>query len=117
MTHANPYVAHAFRVVDALKLSDSAAIAFKEAICTRGKNAGYLLRTCPRSNTLAAAAWQGVIATANPYKLGICTLLFMSPEQKAVFEEIDAAIGALPREVQKHLFDRDRSNLETLNVW
>ena len=85
------------------KLSDTARNALAQAYATRGKHRGQLLAKCPRSNTLAAAAWQGA-------------MLFMTAEQRAVRDEILAHFDRLPREY-KILAERNREALERLGVW
>lgn len=98
------------------KLSDNARTALAACYATRGNHRGQLLAKCPRSDTMAAAAWQGTVAVVNPYKLGIATLMFMSSEQRAVFNEVEAHFKALPPEY-RNMADRDREALEALGVW
>jgi hypothetical protein len=98
------------------KLSDKARTALAKAYATRGKHRGQLLARCPRSDTLEAAAWQGAMLVCNPYKAGIGVLLFMSPEQKAIQEEVTAHFESLPRE-HVVLAQRDREALERLGAW
>jgi hypothetical protein len=52
----------------------------------------------------------------NPYKAGIGVLLFMSPEQKAIQQEVTAHFESLPRE-HVVLAERNREALERLGVW
>jgi len=42
-----------------MTLSTKAKTALAAAYASKGKNRGQLLAKCPRSETLAAAAWQG----------------------------------------------------------
>jgi hypothetical protein len=97
-------------------LSDTAKQALSEAYATRGKNKGMLLAKCPRSNSLAAAAWQGAMLSVNPFKASICSLLFMSDEQKAVRDEVLAFCDKLTR-AQKDAMQSDRKFLSSLGVW
>ena len=97
-------------------LSDTAKSALAQCFATRGKHKGQLLAKCPASNTLAAAAWQGAMLVANPFKAGIATMLFMSDEQRAVMHEVTAHFEAMPRD-HTILADRDREGLEGLGVW
>lgn len=99
-----------------MTLSTIAKSALEGAYATRGKHRGQLLARCPRSTTLAAAAWQGAMMVCNPYQVGIGTVLFMSAEQRAVMDEVQAHFEALPREYQI-MAQRDREVLETLKVW
>lgn len=98
------------------KLSETARTALAACYATRGKYKGQLLARCPRSNTLAAAAWQGAMMVCNPYQASIGACLFMSAEQKAVMNEITAHFESLPRAYQI-MAQRDREALETLGVW
>ena len=97
-------------------LSDIARKALQGAYATRGKHRGQLLARCPRSNTLAAAAWQGAMLSVNPYQASIGAMLFMSDEQKAVRDEVLAHFDAMP-EAYRIMAQRDREALEALGVW
>jgi len=97
-------------------LSDIARAALAKAYATRGPHRGQLLARCPRSNTLAAAAWQGAMLVVNPYQASIGAMLFMSAEQRTVRDEIVAHFESLPREYQI-LAQRDREALTRLGVW
>ena len=99
-----------------MTLSETARNALRGAYATRGKHRGQLLAKCPRSSTLAAAAWQGAMLVCNPYQASIGAMLFMSAEQRAVRDEIVAHFEALPRKYQI-LAQRDREALEHLGVW
>jgi hypothetical protein len=98
------------------KLSDKARDALKGAYATRGKHRGQLLARCPRSDTLAAAAWQGAMLVCNPYQVSIAAVLFMSAEQKAIRDEVTRHFESLPREYMI-MAQRDREALERLGVW
>ena len=98
------------------KLSDTARTALAGAYVTRGKHRGQLLARCPRSNTLAAAAWQGAMMVCNPYHVSIGSILLMSREQRAICEEVMVHFEQLPREYQI-MAERDREALERLGVW
>jgi len=97
-------------------LSETARTALTAAYATRGRHRGQLLAECPRSSTLAAAAWQGAMLSCNPYKASIGAMLFMSAEQKAVRDEVLAHFDALPR-AYRIMAQRDREALEALGVW
>lgn len=96
-------------------LSDNAKAALQDCFATRGKHKGKLLARCPRSDTLAAAAWQAAVLHCNPYKAGIATMLFFTDEQRAIHREVLAWFESQPRE--SVLLDRDRATLERLGVW
>ena len=98
-----------------MSLSPAAKGALAGAYATRGRNRGQLLARCPKSHTLAAAAWQGAMLVCNPYQVSIGAVLFMTAEQRAIFEEVRAHFETLPREYQI-LAQRDREALERLGV-
>ena len=99
-----------------MALSETARNALQGAYATRGKHRGQLLAKCPRSSTLAAAAWQGAMLVCNPYQASIGAMLFMTAEQRAVRDEVVTHFEALPREY-RILAQRDREALERLGVW
>jgi hypothetical protein len=99
-----------------MPLSPTAKTALAACYATRGRNKGQLLAKCPRSDTLAAAAWQGAMLICNPFQASIGSLLFMSGEQRAVRDEIVAHFEKLPREYIV-MMQRDREALEALGVW
>ena len=87
--------------------------AMKNALVSKGKNKGQLKAQCPPIGTPEAAAWQAIVAKANPYKLGIGHLLFMSAEHREIFDAVEALIKNL--DVRR--LDRDRMALEVLGAW
>jgi|SRR5215469_8853480 len=97
-------------------LSDKAREALRGAYCTRGKHRGQLLARCPRSDTLAAAAWQGAMLSCNPYQASIAAILFMTAEQRAIRDEVLQHFDSLPK-AYRIMAQRDRYALETLGVW
>jgi predicted oxidoreductase (fatty acid repression mutant protein) len=99
-----------------MSLSAIAKAALAAAYATKGRHKGQLLARCPLSHTLPAAAWQGAMIVCNPYKVGIATMLFMTDEQRAVFEEVKEHFERLPRAYQI-MAQRDREALERLGVW
>jgi hypothetical protein len=99
-----------------MALSDKARAALAGAYATRGRHRGQLLARCPRSETLAAAAWQGAMLSCNPYQASIGAMLFMSAEQREIRDEVLAHFDALPREY-RIMAQRDREALERLGVW
>jgi hypothetical protein len=104
-----------------MALSETARAALAQCYATRGRHKGQLLARCPaqygpKANPSAAAAWQGAMLVCNPYKAGICTLMFMKPEHRAIQQEITAHFEAMPREY-RNMADRDREALEALGVW
>jgi len=99
-----------------MSLSAAAKEALAGAYASKGKNRGQLLARCPKSDSAAAAAWQGAMMVCNPFQVSIGAVLFMSPEQRALFEEVKAHFEGLPREYQI-MAQRDREALERLGVW
>jgi hypothetical protein len=99
-----------------MALSEQAKLALTGAYATRGKNRGQLLARCPRSETLAAAAWQGAMLSCNPYLASIGACLFMTAEQRLIRDEVLAHFDAMPREY-RIMAQRDREALERLGVW
>src|SRR6185436_5725649 len=99
-----------------MSLAAAGREALKLAYASKGKNRGQLLAKCPKSNTLAAAAWQGAMMVCNPYQVSIGAILFMTAEQRELFEQVKNHFEALPREYQI-LAQRDREALERLGVW
>jgi len=97
-------------------LSPISKEALAEAYATRGKHRGQLLAKCPRSTTYAAAAWQGAMMVCNPHLVSIGAILFMTKEQRDVFDEVKNHFDALPREYQI-MAQRDREALESLGIW
>lgn len=98
------------------KLSPTAAEALAQAFCTRGPNKGMLLANCPRSTTLAAAAWQGAMLSCNPYKASIAAQMFFDTKQREIANEVTAYFDALPKRVRVAA-QKDRKILEGLGVW
>jgi len=92
---------------------ETVQLAMQNALVSRGKNRGQLKAQCPPMGTPEAAAWQALVAKANPYKLGIGHLLFMSAEHREIFDAVEALIMNL--DVRK--LDRDRMALEVLGAW
>lgn len=99
-----------------MTLSTAGKEALMLAYASKGKNRGQLLARCPKSHTLAAAAWQGAMLVCNPYQVSIGAVLFMTPLQRELFEEVKAHFESLPREYQI-MAQRDRESLEKLGVW
>ena len=83
------------------------------AICTRGANKGRLLSKAPKIGTDEAVVWNALMSRANPYKVSICSLFFMTPEQKEMYDMIVEAT----KNIDVRGLDKDRVVLETLNVW
>lgn len=99
-----------------MSLSDNARNALSQAYAKRGAHRGQLLTKCPRSTTLAAAAWQGAMLSCNPYKASVATQLFFSAEQREIAQEITAHFDTLPK-AYRIMAQRDRDTLERLGVW
>ena len=98
-------------------LSETARAALMRCFATKGKNKGLLLANAPGpyKDPDAYSAWQGAQMACNPFKVSIAHMMFMKPEQKAIFEEVCAYMDARP--ALKKVLDRDRAGLEKLGVW
>jgi hypothetical protein len=94
-------------------ISDKAALALKEAVASKGKHKGLLLSKAPPSRSLAYAAWQAAQMCCNPYKVSIVGMIFMSDEQREIYNEILAIFEGLGIKS----LDRDRNSLERLGAW
>lgn len=99
-----------------MTLSPTAAAALAAATAKRGANKGKLLSSAPASNTLAYAAWQGAMLAINPYKASIAGMMFMTPEQAQVRDEVTRYFDAMKKS-ERIAFDKDRQGLETMGVW
>ena len=87
--------------------------AIDAAKVSRGKSKGMLKAQCPKADSDGAAAWQAMTLQANPYKVGIGTIMFFTDRQRAIFDAVNKAIEG---QDINHL-DRDRTILEALGVW
>lgn len=99
-----------------MSLSDKAKAALEACFCTRGKNKGMLLRQCPPSNTLAAAAWQGAMLSVNPYKVSVMQTILFTAEQREVAGEVTNYMDNLSPKLRTAV-QRDRRTLEAAGVW
>jgi hypothetical protein len=99
-----------------MSLSSHAKTALDACYSTRGTSKGMLKAKAPPSNTLEYAAWQGAMLSVNPYKASIAGLIFMTPEQRAIADEVTAYFDSLPKS-QRIAAQRDRRSLEALGVW
>jgi hypothetical protein len=103
-------------MITAIKLSDTAMQALRDAMAKRGARKGKLLASAPASGTLAYAAWQGAMLACNPFKASITAAMLMSDEQITVYKEVRDLFDAMPRNVRAAM-DKDRAALEGLGVW
>ena len=85
------------------------------ATVSRGPRKGMLLASCPATRSDAAAAWQAITAHANPYKMGIMTLILMSSDQREIYNAVDYTIKTHGLDARG--MDRDRVALEQLGAW
>ncbi len=69
--------------------------AHRLAVAQTGPRNGHLKATCPPMGTLAAAYWQGCMIEINPFKVSIARLIFMSPEERLMFDTAQAAVRAV----------------------
>lgn len=99
-----------------MSLSPEAKAALTACYATRGKHKGQLLARCPKSSTLAAAAWQGAMLACNPFKASVAASLFMSDQQREIRDEVLQHFCSLPP-AYLIMAQRDREALEALGVW
>lgn len=82
----------------------------KSAFGVRGQYAGYLTKNKPNNNKkpMAAAAWLAM--QPNGYKISIGAIMFLSDEQKALYDKLD-------KFKYPAWLDRDKEILSNLGVW
>jgi len=98
-------------------ISDKAGQALYKACYKNGPHKGRLLKNAPR-DPMARAAWYGAQSVCNPYKLSIGALLFMPPEERAIYNEVEKLFDDLKAAgMRPEGLDRDRYNLELLGAW
>ena len=103
-------------MTDKPTLSPAAREALMKCFATRGKNKGRLYSQAPGGmRSLTFAAWHGAQLACNPFKASIMGMMLMTPEQRAVREEVTAYFEARP--ALTRVADLDRDKLETLGVW
>lgn len=98
-----------------IHLGDIVVKAIAGAKASRGANKGQLKAKCPPVDTPEAAAWQAIMAKANPFKTGLGHMLFMSKPNRVIYNCIEHAIENGKIDVRG--LDRDRKALENLNIW
>ena len=69
--------------------------AHRIAVVQSGPRKGRLKSQCPPMGTLAAAYWQGCMMEINPHKVSIARLIFMSPEERLMFDGAQASTRAV----------------------
>ena len=87
----------------------------KNALVSRGKNKGMLKAKCPKMGTPEAAVWQAIVSFANPFKIGMAHMMFMSHENRELYNHITKIIEISGLDVRS--LDRDRKALDSLGVW
>jgi len=94
---------------------EKAKIAIKESLVSRGKNKGMLKAQCPKMGSEGAVAWQAIMSVANPFKIGLGHIIFMSNEHKELYNWIVSEIETKGIDVKN--LDRDRKALEAFGIW
>lgn len=97
-------------------ISQEAYNAMLGALVSRGARKGKLKANCPPMGTPEAAAWQAMMMTVNPYKVGIGHMIFMGDAERAIYDEVLALGGAIPSALAITL-DKDREALESMGAW
>ena len=85
--------------------------AIEGARVSRGKNKGMLKKSKPKGD--AGAAWLAMMLHANPYKVGVTSVVMMTNGERWIFDQVSKAIEGAPTGG----LDRDRDALESLGVW
>ena len=85
----------------------------RRVICSKGKNIGRLLGTCPpvfgpKADKVAAAVWLGL--QPNPFKVSVGKVLFLDKEN----QELALRLGKIK---WPSWLDSDRAALESFGVW
>jgi hypothetical protein len=76
-------------------LDDDVRAALLSAVSTRGKWQGFVLANAPASGKrpVAYAAWQALMMELAPSRVSIGGLMFLSDEQKAMFDRMTFALA------------------------
>ena len=80
-----------------ITLSIAATTALHGALTKRGPRKGRLLKSAPPHGTPEYAAWQAAMLNCNPYKVSMSGVMFLTPEHRAIYEEVDAFFENMPR--------------------
>jgi hypothetical protein len=64
--------------MDSKQLREICIAALEEASVSRGAHQGKLKKTCPKSGTDGAAAWQAMALHSNPHKCSVGALVMFS---------------------------------------
>ena len=79
------------------QLSEICIAALEDASVSRGARQGMLKKTCPKSGTDAAAAWQAMTLQSDPCKAGVLTIAMFSERQMAIFDAVGKAMPGYRR--------------------
>ncbi len=64
------------------------------AHCQRGPSKGHIKAKCPPMGTDAAIYWQAVQMATNPFKVSVMQLIFLTPDQRELFDAVEAVATA-----------------------
>lgn len=75
-----------------MTFKEKLAQGFKEALVQKGKRKGLLKAQCPPVGSYGSAVWQGLISVANPYKIGLAHIMFMTDECKEIYRHVAQSV-------------------------
>ena len=89
--------------------------AIGDALCEKGPRRGQLKVNPPKHGTDGAIAWNAIQTVVNPWKVSIAALVFLSADQREMFDECKAWARSIPS--LHRVLDRDRKALESMGAW
>lgn len=96
-------------------MKDRTREAIGDALCQKGARRGQLKVKPPKHGTDGAIAWHAIQTVVNPWKVSIAALVFLSEEERELFEECQAWVRSIPH--FHRVLDRDRKALESMGAW
>lgn len=82
-------------------LSVAANTALHNAMIKRGSRKGRLLKSAPPAGTAAYAAWQGAMLHCNRYGGSFAGVMFLTPENRAIYDEVEAYFENIPHHARE----------------
>ena len=87
-------------------LSVAANTALHDALTKRGPRKGRLLKSAPAYGSAAYAAWQAAMLNCNPHKVSMSGVMFLTPENKAIYDEIDALFESMMKYQRENMMGK-----------
>lgn len=84
-------------------LSKQAVSELKSALCTRGARSGLLKKSAPAHGKPGRIGWQAIMGELAPARVSIWSLLTMSAEEKALYEECEQYCQKFHHEINRQL--------------